>query len=515
MASSVCSKVPETMKNGSVSMSHHDRMSADSTKILDAVDADHIPELPLACWKGQEARVAKCQEHFKNKFQASPTFYIRVPGRVNLIGEHIDYCGYGVFPMAIEHDVLVMGKTETKPCSSRGPVLRLTNVGNEFDDFECSVDDIRSILENREQGVAPSWHLYYLCGVLGTIENMNKKEGDVYLTEICVDGRVPPRAGLSSSSALVCAAALATLVAYQGKFGRKEMANICAKSERYIGTEGGGMDQAIAFMATAGTAQLIEFVPKLNGEKVVLPENAVFVIANSRAEANKAASSCYNVRVAECRSAAWIIAKKEGISNFLDIIKLKTLQQKLGVSLKEMSKLVSKYLHEEPYTVKEIAEILGMDVEELKSMPLMAKINVAEVPLKLHQRAKHVFEEAERVYEFKKICESNTDGGDDSSKLSELGKLMCASHTSLRDLFECSHPRLDELIELSRPFTHGVRLTGAGWGGCIVALLDRSRVQNYLQCLEEKYYVKNFGQSSFENSVFVTQPGNGATILVD
>ncbi|ODN06602.1 N-acetylgalactosamine kinase [Orchesella cincta] len=541
MASTVCSKIPETIRNGN-GRHHVDIITEGQPKVLDTTD--QIPKLPLASWKGQGARVEKCREHFQNKFQSSPTFYVRVPGRVNLIGEHIDYCGYGVFPMAIEHDVLILGRAQV----STKAVLRLTNVEDQFEDFECSVDEIRSILRNREQGVAPSWYLYYLCGVLGTLEHMANAEGDVYLTEICVDGRVPPRAGLSSSSALVCAAALATLVAYEGTLGRKEMATICAKSERYIGTEGGGMDQAIAFMATAGTAQLIEFVPKLNGEKVVLPENAVFVIANSRAEANKAASSCYNVRVAECRSAAWIIAKLEGLPNFSEIVKLKTLQQELGLSLKEMSELVSKHLHEEPYAVDEIAQILGMDVNELKSMPLMAKINVAEVPLKLHQRAKHVFEgkafvnsfasltritrtvflehpvkvsllllrltEAERVYEFKKICELNTGEAGASNKLVELGKLMSASHSSLRDLYECSHPRLDELIGLSKPFTYGIRLTGAGWGGCVVALLDGERVQEYLQFLEKEYYEKNFGLSSFQSSVFVTQPGTGATILL-
>lgn len=77
----------------------------------------------------------------------------------------------------------------------------------------CRIPNFRSILQNRKQGVAPGWYLYYLCGVLGTLEHLGKDE-HVCLIQICVDGRVPPRAGLSSSSALVCAAALATLVAY-------------------------------------------------------------------------------------------------------------------------------------------------------------------------------------------------------------------------------------------------------------------------------------------------------------
>lgn len=95
-------------------------------------------------------------------------------------------------------------------------------------------------------------------------------------------------------------------------------------------------------------------MPRLNGEKVKLPENAVFVIANSLAEANKAASNHYNVRVAECRSATWIIGKGSGISNFYELNTLKSLQQQLGISLSEMSALVTKHLHQEPYTANEV-----------------------------------------------------------------------------------------------------------------------------------------------------------------
>lgn len=64
------------------------------------------------------------------------------------------------------------------------------------------------------------------------------------------------------------------------------------------------------------------------------------------------------------------------------------------------------------------------------------------------------------MHEFKGICERAEEDVD--QKLVELGTLMTASHNSLRDLYECSHPRLDELVELSKPFSYGVRLTGAG-----------------------------------------------------
>ncbi|TMS05748.1 N-acetylgalactosamine kinase [Larimichthys crocea] len=76
-----------------------------------------------------------------------------------------------------------------------------------------------------------------------------------------VDGTIPPSSGLSSSSALVCCAGLVTMEANQKSLSKVELAEICAKCERYIGTEGGGMDQSISFLAERGTAKLIEFQP--------------------------------------------------------------------------------------------------------------------------------------------------------------------------------------------------------------------------------------------------------------
>ena len=78
-----------------------------------------------------------------------------------------------------------------------------------------------------------------------------------------------------------------------GNLSAEQLADLCAKSERFIGTQGGGMDQAIEILARSGIAKLIEFNP-LRTFDVVLPDGAVFVIANSLAESNKAAGSDYN-----------------------------------------------------------------------------------------------------------------------------------------------------------------------------------------------------------------------------
>lgn len=117
---------------------------------------------------------------------------------------------------------------------------------------------------------------------------------------VAVSGNIPPASGLSSSSALVSAAALTTSYANQFSLNKKYLSTIAADCECFIGTQGGGMDQAIAFLAEKGCAQFIEWNP-LKATAVSLPNDLVFVIANSLAEANKAATSDYNERVVECR----------------------------------------------------------------------------------------------------------------------------------------------------------------------------------------------------------------------
>jgi len=89
----------------------------------------------------------------------------------------------------------------------------------------------------------------------------------------------------------------------------------------------------------------------------------------------------------------------------------------------------------------------------------------------LKKRALHVYGESARVFHFEEACQQGN--------VAELGKLMNESHTSCRDLFECSCPELDETVEKClKAGCIGARLTGAGWGGCVVALLDKNRKED-------------------------------------
>lgn len=438
----------------------------------------------------EEPRLLKLKNLFVSKFESTPKFYVRAPGRVNLIGEHIDYCGYAVLPMAIEQDILIAAE----PLST--PVIHLANTNPFYLDFNINANNIE-IDQSK-----PLWHNYFLCGYKGIKDHFGL--GSPSGMNCLIEGTIPPSSGLSSSSALVCCAALVTLMAEGKTLPKVEMAELCTKSERYIGTEGGGMDQSICFLAEKGTAKLIEFNP-LRATDVRLPSGAAFVIANSCVEMNKAATSHFNIRVMECRLATKILAKSRGL-DWKATAKLQDVQVKLKLSLEEMLTVVEEVFHPEPYSIEEIGEYLGINSKELRTQVLSQ--NTQDVTtFKLYQRAKHVYSEAARVMEFKKICQEAPD-----NTVQLLGDLMNQSHASCKDLYECSCPELDRLVDICRQFgAVGSRLTGAGWGGCTVSMVPEDKLERFLAHVKEAYYKNNSQRSTLEeNSLFATSPGAGA-----
>lgn len=114
------------------------------------------------------------------------------------------------------------------------------------------------------------------------------------------------------------------------------------------------------------------------------------------------------------------------------------------------------------------------------------------------------------MQQFNEVC-NNASSGDGA--LEKLGKLMSQSHKSLRDLYECSHSQLDKLVELSSELTLGARLTGAGWGGCAVALVEPQNVDKYIAFLKENFY-KKLNVSNCDNLVFATSPNSGACVYI-
>lgn len=337
----------------------------------------YVPTLELNEVNDQ---VKELINEFKKNYLIQPTFIARVPGRVNLIGEHIDYCGYPVLPMAVEQCIYVAAAL------SADDVLTLKNVNPKYKPFKTSVSDIQIDLPNSG---GPEWYKYFLCGVKGIFEHIGIKNGDNKGFFVAVSGNIPPAAGLSSSSALVSAAVLATAYLHKVPLVKEKLATIAAQCERYIGTQGGGMDQAIAFLAKQGCAQYIEWNP-LRATSVQLPQNAIFVIANSLTEANKAATHDFNQRVVECRLGCKLLAKYLGL-DWREVDRFATLQTRLGCSHEDLIKHTEKYLTESLYRREEVCQKFGITDTEL-SESLLSKNTQHLQEFKIRQRTLHVFQ---------------------------------------------------------------------------------------------------------------------------
>ncbi len=413
-------------------------------------------------------------------------------------------------------------------------VLRIANVASKYPLVEFPAEPTQAV-----DLAARSWATYFLCGYKGVHDYLAARgqaapaDGGL---EAMVDGRVPTGSGLSSSSALVCAAALAVMASKGAfctrlapptppltstvglSFPKADVAELACVCERYCGTQSGGMDQAISIMGQRGLAKVVHFNP-VRTDDVALPAGGAFVIANSLTVSNKAetAHTRYNLRVVECRLAACALAVALGTpaAQARELRTLRQVEALAGGSAASAAAAVPVHLHAGSYAVAELEALLGASLPSLfadnqASLSVLAHCGAAG--FKLRDRAAHVYAEAARVGAFAAACASG-------APLEALGELMDASHASCRDAYECSCAELEELVALAKKSgALGARLTGAGWGGCAVMLVREGETDAFLAALKAGYFDKRVkdGTLSAEDlpgALFATKPGAGAALL--
>ena len=383
-----------------------------------------------------------------------PTHLSRAPGRVNLIGEHTDYNGLPVFPMALQREARI----ELRPRDDG--LVRLWNTDPEFPPVEFEIGVAI------EAGPTGSWGNYVKAPAQELARRFAIYRG--------FDGRftstVPVASGLSSSSALVNSVGLALAEINEVGVDALALADIMAVAERYTGTQGGGMDQAISMGAKAGHATRIDFEP-LRMRHVPIPQDWRFVVADTgvRAEKSGPAQAAYNRRRAECEEA---------------------LTQVLA-ELVRVGRLARG-----PHGYQGL----------LRAVPTREVLDHAETVLTatLMRRFRHVVTEAARVNQ-----------AQDALLLADhasFGMLMDASHGSLRTDYHVSSSELDELVALAKEGgAAGARLTGAGFGGCTVALTSPSTVDEVLESLVSGYYERRGMTDHLDQHLFVAVPSEGAS----
>ncbi|PYH46421.1 galactokinase galE [Aspergillus saccharolyticus JOP 1030-1] len=472
---------------------------------------------------------------FTKLYSHRPDFVARSPGRVNIIGEHIDYNLYDVLPTAVSVDVIIAVKVV--PANGSESVVKISNVNPEkFPTREFPVPRDTDIEIDPKKH---DWVNYFKAGLSGALKFLRQRNSDGSFTpasmEVLLDGNVPPGGGISSSAAFVCASALAVMKANNHDVSKQDLLDLAVVSERAVGVYSGGMDQAASIFSRRGYLLYTQFYPNFSVQHVPIPkadEEITFLMAQSFVTSNKAetAPRHYNLRVAECTLASVVLAARNGLSlpkdnsslgyslrNFHNELMRKEgrLGDPLEYQIDSVILSTREILTQEAgYTREEIADLLGITVDELESKYL-SSFPVQAERFSLRQRALHCFTEARRVLDFKAcLAKAHTL---DERRIQYLGQLLNESQASCRDQYECSAPEVDEICAIARRAgTLGSRLTGAGWGGCTVHMLPQSKVEAVTKALKEEYYLKHFPDISEEKlaqAMVISKPSNGSFLV--
>jgi galactokinase len=269
---------------------------------------------------------------------------------------------------------------------------------------------------------------------------------------LLVHGEVPMGAGLSSSAALEVASALALLSMSSEKLPLKAIAKLCQAAENnFVGARVGIMDQFVSCFGKAGHALLLD-CRSLDFELVPVPVEVKLVICNTMVKHQHAGGE-YNRRREQCEQGVLIL------SNFYPGIK----------ALRDVSS----------------AQLVAYE---------------EEMPAVVYNRCRHIVEENARVIE---AVESFRSGD-----LARVGSLMQDSHRSLRDLYEVSSRELDLMVEAAQglPGFYGGRMTGGGFGGCTVNLVESNQAESFARQIAERYQEK----TGIPPDVYICSPANGA-----
>ncbi len=198
---------------------------------------------------------------FERRFEASPEVGVRVPGRVNLIGDHTDYHEGFVLPMAIDRGILL---------------LALRRDDGRVRVHSRTLDASIEVSLHSKDRHSERWARYFQ----GVLSALGRRHHLSIGCDVLIDADLPPGGGLSSSSALVVGFAAVVARLHGLDLEQRELAEVGRDAEHWYGTTGGIMDQYVISHARAGQAVLLD-CRKLSHELIAMPEGVTVVIANT------------------------------------------------------------------------------------------------------------------------------------------------------------------------------------------------------------------------------------------
>jgi galactokinase len=375
---------------------------------------------------------------FEQRFHRPPQWIAAAPGRVNLIGEHVDYNDGFVLPMAIDH-YCAIAAAETDD----DLIATIFSVATD--------DELAIVLSEPKRHHTPGHWSNYVAGVIAGCCERNMRPGGF---QAVIESSVPYGGGLSSSAALEVATATLIEAMTGTTLDLVDKALLCQKAEHeYAGVPCGIMDQFASVMGRADHLMLLDCRSR-EIEHIPLADPAITVLIMNTNVKHELSGGEYAERRSQCESAAGRL----GVDSLRDA----TLSQ-----LESHSK--------------------QLDPVEFR-------------------RARHVISEIERTIDAAAAIKA----GD----WPRVGRQMYASHDSLRDDYEVSCRELDLLVDLARELGReegviGSRMTGGGFGGCTVSLIETSAVDDVVQHLAKNYRVA----TGIEPSVLTSRPARGAHLV--
>lgn len=396
------------------------------------------------------------EKQFKELYgdASHPIQFFAAPARINIIGEHIDYNGGMVLPTAIDRYIYLA-------------IRRRDDTAINYDDIRFPGRFTFDITENFSYRKESDY-----CNYLNGVITIMKDRGVAFPTgfDALFFSCIPDGGGVSSSSALECCFIAAMSQLYGGNISPVDNALIGQETEhRFMNVQCGIMDQFIIATGRKDSAVLLncatldyQYIPLELGDYR-------FIVMNSNKK-RQLTDSKYNQRVAEC---------KEG---------LEILNQALSAQ--------GKATVANPCSMK--TEQLDILQEALKATP--PQTATAEI---IYRRMRHCITENQRVYQATEALKAG--------KLEELGKLMNASHQSLKEDYETTGIELDTLNQEANKVQGclGARVTGAGFGGCAIALVHKDAIPLFIKTVGAAYKEK----IGYEATFFECATGNGAGTL--
>lgn len=473
----------------------------------------------------QKQRYIDLLNGFIAKYGDKQVVITRSPGRVNLMGRHIDHRGGGINVMATDKDQVFVSARRNDDN------VRIANLDITYPDREFSISETLAL------GSCDSWLSYLASDKV--VEALKASKGDwsnyvksaVIHAQFNTDyklcgmdmmstGNIPVAAGLSSSSAIVVAVMEALVALNCLNLTEQEFISLCGEGEWFVGSRGGAGDHAAMKCAEKDAIVHLGFKPFTVGEKQKFSDKYAVLVANSMLMAKKSEGSkdTFNAKVA-CYEFALMLLKKNyphyELKEFRDLAKIRPYSEvyKMIATLPETITRggIKVLLPEYKQRINEIfSNHKDPQVYELRNVALYG-ISECERAEKFMDVLKT--EDYTALGNMMKISHDGDRLGVESVSDAHLDQLI-ATNTPFETecgSYKCSTPEIDYLCDLLND-TDGVlgsEIVGAGLGGCVIALIEKSKADSIIKTVNRDYYDK-YG---FNHAANVYSASSGSSVI--